>query len=350
MRGVFEFPETLRPVQAAIDDALSRVERRFDTQLAHDLPPVAELCRHVEGYRGKMLRPSVAVLCGLAADPDIEAKLASGKASVSDDLVTVGAVCEMVHMATLVHDDVLDEADTRRRTDTVNRLRGNETAVMLGDYLIAAAYELCSQLEDQTTARAIGRVSMELCAGELLQLHHRDSYSLDEATYHAIVTRKTGSLIGAACSLGAKHGNAPANERVCAAFDGFGRALGVAFQIQDDLLDLLGEERTVGKSVNKDLEKGKMTLPLIHHLAKVGPAGRGESLDLLERSAGGDEGSAAARNQLADRLRATGSIEHAEDHARELVEHAKEGLSDLPETLPKLVLMIMADAVVGRSF
>ena len=354
MRGVFEFPEALRPVQRVIDDALKRVESRFDLQLASDLPPVAELCKHIEGYRGKMLRPSIAVLCAQAADANAAKKFAAGAAPViaSEDQVVVGAVCEMVHMATLVHDDVLDEAEVRRRAQTVNALRGNESAVMLGDYLIAASYHLCSQLDDQSTALEIGRVSMELCAGELLQLHHRERFGLDEPTYFEIVMRKTGALIGAACKLGAKHADALAAPDLPERFDAFGRRLGVAFQIQDDLLDLTGEQSTVGKSVHKDVEKGKPTLPVIHHLARCSPHERGITLDLLDRVATGlSSGSAGeAAPRLADRLRETDSIAFAEAEARRLVEEAKDAIEPVPDTLPKLVLLIMADAVVSRSF
>ncbi|MEM9064204.1 MAG: polyprenyl synthetase family protein [Planctomycetota bacterium] len=348
MRGVFEFPESLRPVQAVIDDALERVEIRFDTQLDSDLPPVRGLTSHVERYRGKMLRPSVAVLCALANERDIDERLAAGRAKANVETVTLGAVCEMVHMATLVHDDVLDEADVRRRGETINALRGNETAVILGDYLIASAYHLCCQIDDQAYAKEIGRVSMELCAGELLQLHNRDSFSLDEMTYFEIVKRKTGSLIGAACGLGARTGGA--SDRMCDAFREFGIALGVAFQVQDDLLDLLGEERTVGKSVNKDIEKGKMTLPMIHHLARATPEDRGKALSLLDAAGHSTEEAADARTALQAALESTGSITFAENEARKLVESAKSGIESLPETLPKLVLMLMADAVVARSF
>jgi len=351
MRGVFEFPEALRPVQRVIDDALERVEALFVTQLASDLPAIDALTRHVERYRGKMLRPSVAVLCGLAADPDADEPFASGEpVRASDELVKVGAVCEMIHMATLVHDDVLDEAAVRRRGQTVNHLHGNEMAVMLGDYLIAASYELCSQLQDQRTALTIGRISMDLCAGELLQLHNRDSYSLGEATYYEIVARKTGALIAAACELGARYAPRQPEPGVPERFGAFGSNLGVAFQIQDDLLDLLGEERTVGKSVNKDLEKGKMTLPMIHHLARVDAMGRGAALELLEASGVGGEEASSARVALAAALQATGSIEFAEREARRLIEEAKDGLEPIADTLPKLVLLIMADAVVSRSF
>jgi len=345
MRGVLELPPDLEPLQDLLLRSLERVEDRFDVQVASDLPPVNELCRHIERYRGKMLRPTMAVLCALAGRGGGEAS----DAEVSEDVVTLAATCEMVHMATLVHDDVLDEADVRRRGETVNRLRGNETAVILGDYLIAAAYHLCSQIADPAVAREaaleIGRTSMVMCAGELLQLHHRDDWSLDEATYFEILDRKTAALVAAACGLGAQVGGAM--PEAAGALREFGRRLGVAFQVQDDLLDLTGEEAVVGKSVGKDLEKGKLTLPLIHHLKTCSPEQRGRSLRLMEDAAKVRHDDAAARLVVA--LRDTGSIEHARSFARRLADDAKTVLAPLPETPAKAMLTVMADAAVART-
>lgn len=259
-------PEAL---SRAVSLGLERVVERFDAQLLSPLSPVADLCRHVERYRGKMLRPTVALLSGIACSPDADS--AEPESLLTHELVSVAAVCEMVHMATLVHDDVLDEADTRRRGPTVNSLHGNEPAVILGDYLIAAAYHLCSQLDSQAAALAIGRACMDVCAGELLQLHHRENFELDEPTYFEIVARKTGELVSVACELGARLAPGGCAPGAPDALASFGRNLGIAFQIQDDLLDLTGEERVVGKSVGKDSEKGKLTLPLIHHLRNACP-------------------------------------------------------------------------------
>lgn len=349
MRGVIDIPPDLVPLQELILDALARVERRFDAQLASDLPPVDAMCAHVERYRGKMLRPTLAVLCGAAVRADLAEALAAGNpgAVATPAHVTAGAVCEMVHMATLVHDDVLDEAQVRRRGATVNALRGNEQAVILGDYLIASAYEMCSSFDSPVPARMIGRASTVMCAGELLQLHHREDASLDEATYFEILDRKTAALIGVACELGAlctlgfDHADDP---RVRAVGD-FGRRLGVAFQIQDDLLDLLGEESVVGKSVGKDLEKGKLTFPLIHHLAAADARARGVTLRLLS-----DTGRTERGRRLAEQLAATRSLEATRLHAARLVGEAKEALGVLPEGPARVMLSLMGDAVIDRAY
>lgn len=344
MRDLLDMPANLIPVAEFLGGMLGRVTARFDEQLASDLPPVNQLCAHVERYRGKMLRPTLVLLCGLGA----RGGAGEAERAIGEDHVTAAAVCEMVHMATLVHDDVLDEADTRRRGETINRLRGNEAAVILGDYLIASAYHLCSQITHggNRSALAVGRASMVLCAGELLQLHHRDNYSLDERTYFEIVDRKTAELIATACDLGAFH--AGADEQDCKRMSEFGRKLGIAFQIQDDLLDLMGTEASVGKSVGKDLEKGKMTLPLVHHLASADALTRGRTLALIE-SAGG-RATLGPTGALRAALEQTGSIRYASERARRLVREAKGLLDAIADSPAKSVLLLMADAVVERTY
>jgi len=345
MRDTLDLPQALIPVRQVLAGAIARVESVFETELDSELPPVNRLCRHVERYRGKMLRPTLVLLCGLAAheqqgDGADAERLA---AHLNDHHVTVAAVCEMVHMATLVHDDVLDEAGTRRRGDTVNRLHGNEAAVILGDYLIASAYRLCSTV-DTGTALAIGRASQVMCSGELLQLHHRGDFSLDEPTYFEIVERKTAALIGASCELGARHSGA-APERRCA-FETYGLRVGTAFQIQDDVLDLAGDESVVGKPLGQDARKGKLTLPVIHHLRTAPGAARGRTLRLLERAALG----AAPGAELVAALAETDSMRYASGVARGLITEARAALSGIPQSPALTMLEAMADAVIERAF
>ncbi|MCC6660378.1 MAG: polyprenyl synthetase family protein [Phycisphaerales bacterium] len=335
-------PSIHQAVQEQIEGALARVRVRFDAQLRCDLPPVQRLVNHVEHYRGKMLRPTLSLAAGLACTEPPEAGQDGHRPGLGEGHVTVAAVCEMVHMATLVHDDVLDDADTRRRGATVNRLHGNEAAVILGDYLIASAYHLCSQLDAQAAALLIGQVSMSMAAGELLQLWHRGDHSLDEPTYFEIVERKTAALVGAACRLGAWCSGA--DTAACRRMETFGSRVGVAFQIQDDVLDIAGREAVVGKSLGKDLEKGKLTLPLIHHLAAVTPRQRGRTLLLLEDSACG-----GGQRDVREALEASGSLEYARGVARSLVEQGKRELDALAESPAREFLRSLADAAVDRN-
>jgi octaprenyl-diphosphate synthase len=352
MPAILDLPPELEPVQAAIGRALLRVHERFDRQLRSDLPAVSRLVRHIESYRGKMLRPTLVLACGLAARecPGLrteDSALSPQPSSLlSDAHTTLAAVVEMIHMATLVHDDVLDESQVRRRGRTVNGLHGNESAVILGDYLIASAYHLCSQLDSQRTALLVAHISMTLCAGELLQLSRRADFSLDEETYFEIIRRKTASLVALSCRLGAEASGA--DEGLARRFERFGEKVGAAFQIQDDLLDLTGRQAALGKPVGQDIAKGKLTLPIIHHLAAATPAERGRSLLLIERASAEtpDVDAAAA---LVPRLAATGSVAHSRSTAETLVAEAKAELAPIADSAAKRLLLTMADAVVTRS-
>ncbi len=321
-----------------VEDALRRVERRFTEQLDSGLAPVADLCRHVERYRGKMLRPTLVALSGLASGWADERPL-------SEPHITVGAVVEMVHMATLVHDDVLDEAATRRGGDTVNRRVGNHSAVILGDYLIARAFHLCSTLESQLTALRVGEVTSVVCEGELLQNHHRGDFGVTEEQYFGIIERKTAALIAVACELGAVHSGADAV--VARRFADFGHKIGTAFQIQDDLLDLTGAEAVVGKTVGRDLETGTLTLPVIHHLANAGRDARERTLALLRDPA---PIVGPRREAVAATLQSTGSIAYSRGVAASLVAEAKALLASVAPSPARAALIAVADAVVARAF
>lgn len=312
---------------AQLSPLLAEVGRAFERQLASDLPPVNTLCRHVERYRGKMLRPTMVFLCGQAFGP------------VGERHVIVAATCEMIHMATLVHDDVLDEAAVRRKGHTVNHLRGNEVAVMLGDYLISNAFHLCSRAGDPALNLRLGEVTNTLCEGELVQLSHREDLSLDERTYFEIVRRKTAVLIGACCELGARLSGAP--EESVAALRRFGEGLGIAFQVQDDLLDLGGREEVVGKSLGRDLEKGKLTLPVIIHLARGTPTQRERTIAAIRARDGA---------ALLGELTAAGALAEARARAMAMVESARKELALVPPSPARDALDAAALAIVQRDF
>ena len=352
------------PVGQTLRSALAEVERRFTTELLSDLDPVNRLVHHVDRYRGKMLRPTLVLATALALDPP--------RGDLSDDLLSLATVVEMVHMATLVHDDVLDEAEMRRRGATINHLAGNEAAVMLGDYLISHAYHLCSSIPTQTRdgesiARLIARATNTVCEGELLQLANRGNFELNERTYFEIVRRKTASLCGTCCHAAALLTDSTASHQAddTASLYGYGEKLGIAFQITDDLLDLTGDPATVGKTLGRDMEKGKLTLPLIRYLAVADDRERAATLEVIRGSAfdGGEAVGAVgavggggvrivdedAVAEVVDRVQSSDAIDYAQAWCRRLVEDAKGvALDGLPPSPARKLLLDTADAVVER--
>ncbi len=307
---------------------LESVEKLFRRELTSELACVNQLVRHVSRFRGKMLRPCLVLLSGRA----------SGE--LADGHVVIATVVEMVHMATLVHDDVLDEAELRRKGATINHLRGNEAAVLLGDFLISHSYHLCSSLDSQLASRVIGYTTNQVCEGELLQIDNRNHFDLDEETYLRIITRKTASLCAACCQLGARLAGAADDwvERL----ELYGKSVGIAFQIQDDILDLIGDENTVGKTLGSDIQKGKMTLPIIHFLRSA-PS---EHRNLLRSLLASPEPDRVER--IRNLILPSKSIEYARSRARQLVERAVDALQGLPDTEARRVLETMAGFVVSR--
>lgn len=318
-----------------ISAGLEAVAKRLADQMRSPIPAAQRLVEHSAAYRGKMVRPSVAILSGLAATPPSEARFEP--LDLPNDLVTVAGVVELIHLATLVHDDVLDEADVRRGSPTICNMAGNEAAVMLGDYLIARAFHLCSQIDDQRIALRVGEITSQVCEGELLQLANRGNWAMDERTYDEIIERKTAALIAVGCELGAAVSGAP--RAATGALWRFGLAIGKAFQVQDDLLDLTASKATIGKPVGRDAEKGKPTLAIIRYLEGLAPAERSRTIAALES---GDPG-------LASKLDDAGALDAARAAAEALVDDAKGELGTLPDSPARTQLAAMADAVVHRE-
>lgn len=307
---------------------LAAVDKLFVEELTSDLRCVNTLVRHVSRFRGKMLRPCLVLLSGKAIG------------NLTDAHVVIATVVEMVHMATLVHDDVLDDAELRRKGATINHLRGNEAAVLLGDYLISHSYHLCSSLNSQRASRLIAATTNIVCEGELLQIDNRNNIDLDEKTYFEIIARKTASLCATCCLLGAELSGASAD--TVARLERYGRSLGIAFQIQDDILDLVGETATVGKTLGIDIGKGKMTLPMIHFLSTAPAEHKALLRSLL--TAGEPDQVEKIRNLILP----SDSIWYARGRARQLVDEARQAIAPLPESEAKRVLDTMAEFVITR--
>jgi octaprenyl-diphosphate synthase len=308
---------------------LERAEEILRNELRNDSSFVDELLQYGGQLGGKRLRPALLLL------------VAQAVGQIQPEHHTLAAVVEMIHTATLVHDDVLDEADLRRHLATVNSRWNNETSVLLGDYLFTHAFYLASTLDSTYACRRIGRSTNLVCEGELRQIGHRGNHALPEDEYLEIINGKTAELCACACHLGAKYAQAP--EPWINQLESFGRALGMAFQIADDLLDLIGDESATGKSLGTDLEKCKPTLPLIrvHQLAT--DQERRDWVALIE--GGGPD----VRRQVNTWLERFDALAYARQKAGEFASQARDQLQALPPSAAKTVLWNLTDFVVNRS-
>jgi octaprenyl-diphosphate synthase len=313
---------------ATVAADLDAADRILAAALAGHRSPVAPLIEHLKHYRGKRLRPALLLLT---------AKACGGTAPTHH---TLAAAVEMIHTATLVHDDVLDEARLRRHVRTVNAGWGNKVSILLGDALFTHAFHLASTV-DGRACRVIGEATNRVCGGELRQVCERGNLHLTEADYFAVIDGKTAALTECCTRLGAMY--AGVADELAVRLAGYGRNLGLAFQVADDLLDLTGDEATAGKTLGTDLEQRKLTLPLIHCLGAL-PAVDAESLRAA-LAAGGP----GVREKVTQALGQTGSVRYARRRADAFARQARQALDGLPPSESRAVLEHLTDWSVRRE-
>ncbi|MCR9244066.1 MAG: polyprenyl synthetase family protein [bacterium] len=333
----------LHDLTALVRPQLDRLNRELVEDLAPGHREMLPLIEHVGGYRGKQLRPMLTFLSGMAV------RGATHGGGLGDDVVTVAKVVELLHTATLLHDDVLDSATVRRRIPTVNHLSGTEVAVLLGDYIYARAFHMAVQLPDPTAARWLAETVRVICQGEITQVLHRFDGAWTEAQYFEVIAEKTASLYAAACRLGGHYaiGNREHDDRSGApearlrALEEYGLELGIAFQIVDDCLDLDGDEKVVGKSLGTDLSKGKITLPLLY-LMQQSPA----EAKRVEAVLGKTEGEAL--RSLRQEFALEHAVAYALGEAERRIAKAQASLSVLPAGPARDALHRLASFVTSR--
>lgn len=321
-------PEQFSALYAPIAAELQEVERRLRAELQSRDPFVDELVRYGCLLGGKRLRPALLLLTAQAI---------GGR--VTSEQITLATVVEMIHTATLVHDDVLDDARMRRHLATVNARWDDETSVLLGDFLFTHAFYLASTLDSVVGCRLIGRATNLVCEGELRQKGTRGRFDLSEEEYFEIIDAKTAALTGVSCQLGALFSGADAP--LVQEMEQFGRELGIAFQITDDLLDVLGEESVTGKSLGSDLAQQKPTLPVLLGLTRAEPTQRQQLLAWLQEPQ-------AANGSVKRLLEELGAIEETRRQAREFARRAERRLEHLAPSPAREVLAALCELVVSR--
>lgn len=321
--------ELLERTHAILGTALQEVETRFDAELSSNSPFIRDILEHTRRFRGKRLRP---LLCLLVA---------KAVGEITEDHLILAAVVEMIHTATLVHDDVLDEADVRRHVATVNVRWNNETSVLYGDFLFTHAFHLAASTGKAEACRLIGHATNRVCEGELMQTRNRGNLALTESEYFSIIDGKTAELCAVACEIGARYTGA--NNTIVSAMERYGRKLGLAFQIADDVLDLTGLESSVGKTLGTDLAQQKLTLPIIrlHQLCNA------EQLEQLQSLL--ETPSESATLQVLRLIQETGALEDSLATARKLAAEAQQELQLLAHSPAKEVLMLLPELSIERS-
>ncbi len=256
-----------KDIAAPAQPFLEKVASQLASQISGFEPEIAGYAQYALASQGKQMRPALVALSGTA----------SGRAN--DSLVTVAVIIEMVHLATLVHDDVMDSAQMRRRRPTLAANWGNEISVLLGDCLFAQAVKLAAGFPTTEICRAVATATKTVCSGEIIQAQQRGNLQLTDSEYFRILAMKTAELFALSCDLGASQTKAPVPIRT--ALRHYGMALGTAYQVYDDCLDLFGRESEAGKSLGTDLANGKFTLPILVAWKRADDGQRGRLRDLI---------------------------------------------------------------------
>jgi octaprenyl-diphosphate synthase len=307
-------------VQPHLDEVSARIARQtevFD-------PAIEGYISYAVESGGKRLRPLVALLAGAATG------------AISNAHLDLAVIVELIHLATLVHDDIIDDAERRRGQPTLNARWGNALSVLLGDSLFAHALDLSTRFDDAEVSRTIARATRDVCTGEIVQTQRRFDLHLAIEEYFRIIELKTATLFAVAAELGAKLNNAPPAQ--VEALTNFGRHLGAAYQIYDDCVDLAGSENATGKTLGTDLRKGKMTLPMLQLLRHGSAIEKERYCQLIL------EGDCASVSLLL-KTTAAAAMEDSLASGLTRLQQARAQLEDLPESPATESLQLFADTI-----
>ncbi|MBU8934065.1 MAG: polyprenyl synthetase family protein [candidate division Zixibacteria bacterium] len=301
--------EYTKPIQSDLEE----FDQKLHDHLRGDSPLISSIAQHLLRARGKRVRPAFLFLSSRAAG------------NFTPYTVDSSLAVELIHTATLLHDDVVDESNMRRGQETVNAQWTNLISVLMGDYLFAKAFRIMVEAESIDLMKAISRATERVSVGELRQIEETGNYELSEDEYLTIIADKTASLFNVSCEIGPILGDCGKRER--RKFSQFGEKVGVAFQIVDDLLDYVGDATVTGKEPGNDVLTGKVTLPLIYSLRKVGKTGRKEMVSFLRKNDSPD-----SFEKVSQFITENGGLEYAYDKANKLIEDGLEGISHLPSS------------------
>lgn len=321
---------SLNEIQGPIKQEMKAFEPKFRNYMASKVALLDRITYYIVKRKGKQLRPMLVFL---------SAKL---HGQTGESSYRGAALVELMHTATLVHDDVVDDSNMRRGFFSLNALWKNKIAVLVGDYLLSRVLLLSVENKEYQLLELISTAVRDMSEGELLQIEKARRLDIDEEVYFDIITKKTASLIASCCAVGTASVTEDA-ERI-EAMRQFGENLGIAFQIKDDLFDFQKHSRT-GKPTGIDIQEQKMTLPLIYALRNASPADKRFMMKVVKRY----NHDRQKVEQVMTMVRASGGIEYAENKMKEFYLRALKILSQFPDSEPKHALHELADYVIKRS-
>jgi octaprenyl-diphosphate synthase len=321
----------LKDVVHLVEDDLVRVEELFEAQFQSDVGLVGEIGRYIREGGGKRIRPALLLLacrlCGYRGERAI----------------LLASVVEFIHTATLLHDDIIDEAATRRGRRSVNSRWGNDITVLLGDFLYTKSMAMALSQDNLRILRLLSDVTLRMIEGELLEIEGNGDLAVSEARHMDIIRRKTADLFAACMSIGGMLGEVGEERR--RALGDYGLNLGICFQMVDDILDFTADEKVLGKPVNNDLREGKLTLPVIYLLRRSGVSGA-ETVSAVLADRGFDR---VSRDELLRLARETGALDEARALAERYAQAARQDLSVFDRSAYREALEALPDFILARD-
>ncbi len=313
-------------------DHFTRINEELDRGLNSRVSLVEDIGSHTLLGQGKRLRPLLFVLACRLCNHD------------GEDAYRISTIFEYIHASSLLHDDVLDNAETRRKKPSANHLWGNHAAILAGDFLYSKATTIALDADSLPFLRRIAEATMQMTEGQILELTHTNDWNTGKEEYIEIITAKTAILMSAACTCGAVFSQA--EEEVERSLGRFGLNVGIAFQLMDDLLDYISSEEVFGKPVGKDLREGKITLPLIYTLLKLEESERKKFAELFKNHRATEQD----YRSLTGLVRSKGALDQIRDEAQAYVNEAATCLKSFPDSAVKRNLLELNQYIIDRDY
>lgn len=317
-------------IRAPVRRELDLVEQELARVFSTDINLISAIGRHLTSVKGKRARPALVLLCAKLGEPDLEAA------------VKVAVAVELIHTATLLHDDSIDRSHLRRGLPTINRLWNDDVSVIMGDHLFCSAFRLLHDAGLFEVASVLSRGSDRLTFGEMFQMDLRGETDVTEEAYTEMIRLKTAALFSASCEAGSLVGGLP--PELLKKLSEYGEHIGIAFQMIDDVLDIVGDEEMMGKPTGNDLKDGRITLPVIVALKKAGTRASRRVIEMISSRAMAD----SDWKEVVDFVKSNGGIAYTRERAADLAVKARACLEDLAPGPARRSLILLTELLVSR--